>query len=500
MTFVSCDRNMVEDEIIATNRPTKSNDFKIYFDSKENIEKKEFSQALLSSLSQSLMLREILKTEALKEFDNDREVLFVLIKDLSLENGTVFDLMASNIGGEQKLLEIISNAPDLTILVPTLPNDSFSAENWDTSKVPAVGIRLDNSNNVPVLLETGEQEVLASDIVPGFPIIVVKNNERLIGVSNPLFKETDTNIVYQENGIMLRFSDEIFDVKVKPKSHIYRTTRHVDPKLEMIYNLNKDLEEKDRGWQRDYIYYGIHSGNPNGPFLYNYNEHITSFGPDGDPFGAYSAISDQVDEAKLNPVIGLGNNSSWTEGYYEFLIKVVVNSTQGGGTEIIKRLNIKPSDLFDLKYKEQTMRFGPFTKKFFILETIANKRIFPDTKVIAWNLGGKSTEFNVIIEEIDVTTTTTYTDNVTAKFASNASADFKIGIKLGGSAETTQSNTVTRTYTQGNDQLGNSFVNFGEDIIVGELNSNSPIFGGTRWKINDYTTGTIRFSFEPRHQ
>jgi hypothetical protein len=80
--------------------------------------------------------------------------------------------------------------PLLTIFVPTLPEGSFSAETWNTSAdVPFVAIRRSDTNDVPIISPEGEEYLLDASLIPSYPVVVVKENERLISSSQNGFSE-----------------------------------------------------------------------------------------------------------------------------------------------------------------------------------------------------------------------------------------------------------------------------------------------------------------------
>jgi hypothetical protein len=64
-----------------------------------------------------------------------------------------------------------------------LPENSFSAETWNTANEeenPVVAVRLSTSNDVPMIDNFNNQEyVVESELIPAYPVIVVKDNERI---------------------------------------------------------------------------------------------------------------------------------------------------------------------------------------------------------------------------------------------------------------------------------------------------------------------------------
>ncbi|MFN7258298.1 MAG: hypothetical protein ACK5TU_00245 [Cyclobacteriaceae bacterium] len=103
-------------------------------------QKRAFAKAFAKALSDNVQLRELVKREALKMFDNDFDVLYYLIKDEQIGDGTsVRSLLQQYFENAEDLTQIENDIPTLTIFVPELPNESFSANLWDTqSEVPHV--------------------------------------------------------------------------------------------------------------------------------------------------------------------------------------------------------------------------------------------------------------------------------------------------------------------------------------------------------------------------
>ena len=391
------------------------------YEQKSNL-KKEFARALLKAMKESKMLRYVLKTEALRMFDKDYDVLYVLIKDKTLENGkSVESLIAKHLGGIEKLNHILSINPTLTILVPELPNESFSAELWDTENdIPAVAIP-STSSAIPFIRVDGTEDTVPEERIPGFPILVIKDNERVVVASNSSsetnsrsvrgFKQLETrNDVYNDGEIRLEFWDKAFDNSVKKSiprafsrsnSQSEYTTNYFT--VREAYNTYK--ENPNNGWQRDYIYYGIDHDNATGPFKYNYMEYITTFSLAGDPMYAFNGISDQGHDSKLVREKSGINGSSWTEGYYEFRIIVNVDSN------LDKVIDAKPDQLFELTYE----RAGNYYK----ISNISLKTMSVYLPLFKWDLNKYSYEVKITIEEVDPGETYTYTEVLTVGYATN---------------------------------------------------------------------------------
>ena len=91
----------------------------------------EFSLALAKVFAESKDVRELIKKEALKQFDYDYDVLYMLVKDKKIGNNKTLEELLLKYMNKENLLILIQEIPTLTIFVPSLPEESFSAEKWD---------------------------------------------------------------------------------------------------------------------------------------------------------------------------------------------------------------------------------------------------------------------------------------------------------------------------------------------------------------------------------
>lgn len=469
----------------------------------KSILKEKFAFSLMKCLNQSEVLRELIKEEALKMFNKDYEVLVYSIKDNRLESGLTFEeLINKNSDDDFILSRLLKIEPTLTILVPELPLGSFSAKKWDTQlEIPAVAIRTNYTNDVPLVTPKLNLETMPNDVIPGFPVIVLKNNERVVSnLENQNIYNLKTRTVFDKDGIIIKFWADSFDNEHN-RNESKRYTRNLDPILADAYNIYDQQNPNLNGWQRDYIYYRIQPSSPNGPFIYDFQEHLRGFSMTGDPMNAYNKISDQTGDPFFNNNHRI-NSSHWTGGFYEFKVRTIINAKNGVGNELINGFSVSPDQLFLLEYETYTTGTWFWQKTYYRLKSINNQTVLVDVPLFNWDLDEYASSIKIEIEEVDLTTTTVITDTRTVKFATNFSIDttlgtkVKTGLKFGASLETTQTHTVQKTFTQGNDFLGEAIVNFADKIIINRRNS----FLGTTWTTRDYTTGSgyCSFSVEPK--
>ena len=205
------------------------------YDEKSTV-KREFGKSLAKSLSESRMLRDIIKNKSLEMFNDDYEVLYEMIKDEKVENSlTVEDLITKNLTNKKSIKTLDLDYPTLTILVPSLPEEVFSANKWNVdSEIPKVAVRLTTSNNVPIINSDGSEYILEGKYTPAFPILVIKENERVISDKNKDFKNLKTRSLESKKGAKYKFLDDEYDRKLK-KSKRLAYASGLDPKLITAY-------------------------------------------------------------------------------------------------------------------------------------------------------------------------------------------------------------------------------------------------------------------------
>lgn len=93
-----------------------------------------FAKALVKALKNDRDLRSFIKSESLKQFDNDHDVLYLQVKNVQISNGESFYDKLLKFSTKQELDIIERKMPLITVFVPTLPN--FNPEIWDIDGVP----------------------------------------------------------------------------------------------------------------------------------------------------------------------------------------------------------------------------------------------------------------------------------------------------------------------------------------------------------------------------
>ncbi|MBE5321096.1 hypothetical protein IM793_18160 [Pedobacter sp. MR2016-19] len=503
-----------------------------------------FSKILAIALEKEPNLRLFIKNEALKQFDRDNDVLFQMIKDEKVTTDQTFHQVISKYAkSKEKLDSAINSLPTLTIMVPELPN--FTPNNWKTeSEVPQVAISPENKNfkDIDLYNSKGELTKIAYGAIPNFPVVVVKENERVnVSVNNidksPISAtllrnstESNQSSFLSKDNMKFIFSNEAFngmktssfnkvnmsssaklsltnDNKISRTVNVNLTNEpnSIDPSVIEAFNINLD-------WHRDYIYYGL---NPNlginkGKFNNRMIEHIVSIRMKD---GNYNRISDQTQDPTVSeqwvqprPERG-GYVTNWTDGYFDIRISILINAKNGAGTQLNKVISAKGSDLYDIKYRTEgipgrsgstQLRFDGLTPKDYII----------NEPIAAWDLQNYGAAWKFIVSEYDPSEEIITTYNESSKFATNFNYELgfeekvKVGYKFGISLETTSSSTYQYKTTRGSDELGEGILEFGSPIILKKeqytYSGRNGTVIGYNYITNEVSCGTIYLAIEPR--
>ncbi len=194
-TLTSCEKNNQEVGIINDTELFEQNDY--------NIELKEFSNSVINALKSNKEFRQLIKKEALKQFDGDYDVLLSRIIDTKLsqsENNNGVSKISTNITVKNLLEnsyyrntnailkiksennpfeELLQKYPLLQISIPE------NAEKWDpTSDIPVITFipkEFEDGITKFVTGYTHDGQLITIDAVnpPDFPVIVIGQNERI---------------------------------------------------------------------------------------------------------------------------------------------------------------------------------------------------------------------------------------------------------------------------------------------------------------------------------
>ena len=445
--------------------------------------KSKFSLALAKVFAENKDVRKLIKREALKQFDYDYDVLYMLVKDKKMENNKTLEELLLKYMSKDDLLTLTQKIPTLTIFVPSLPGESFSAEKWDIEQeIPLVAYK-NEENSILYVNSEGIVNAFEENEIPVFAIVAIKPSERVI-VENTSTRNSNSSTVLQaENGMNFVFEFDEFN-NITSSTIKTRTSATVIPDLfKKIYDAKK-YSDKNGVWQRDYIYYNISTKDGEGVFQKNVSECIYSLELLGDPNTMFRMLADQDSDPQYykekpsgpRPGSGRGTRSEyhraqgefWYGGNFEFLVKVYISNKQLSSNEIIKAISVNPFHLFELDIQQNGRRPAQ------VMGVKKIKKYYLPTPLplFDWDIENYSASVKISIEEKDDQQTSQKTSETTSTFATNFEFNASLGeitkkgAKMGVSASTTyKTSTVITTYLN-SDQLGDVIINFGDDVII----------------------------------
>jgi hypothetical protein len=187
-----------------------------------NIELKQESNlkselALAKVFAENKDVRKLIKREALKQFDYDYDVLYMLVKDKKMENNKTLEELLLKYMSKDDLLTLTQKIPTLTIFVPSLPGESFSAEKWDIEQeIPLVAYK-NEENSILYVNSEGIVNAFEENEIPVFAIVAIKPSERVI-VENTSTRNSNSSTVLQaENGMNFVFEFDEFNNITLPR-------------------------------------------------------------------------------------------------------------------------------------------------------------------------------------------------------------------------------------------------------------------------------------------
>ncbi len=441
-----------------------------------------FAKILSKAAKTDQNVRVFIQQKALEQFDNDYDVFYPMVKDDLLSNGKSFREVLLNYTTEDSLSAIEQSLPLLNIYVPELPS-GFNAESWNaTEEVPIIAIRVDNVNSVPLFYDGSFVDSLSGEVIPGFPTLVVKNNERL---------KLQGGIKVKGGKQQYAFIDDAFDHSKNDPStkSITDLNQNINAIPEVVsafntFGINNNL------WQRDHIYYNL-STDPNSRGELNRRVietlYALKFSPD-----AIHIMSDQTGDPFLQSEFKYRENSNedktfhwhrfWTEGRYEIHLEILIGNLYGYGTTITRYISIPAHELFQIAYSKQRvverhwLPYGthyawtdiPFSV--YKVTGVAPLIYRPRIKLVPWDIQNFSFGWKFIVSERDDTESTVREESYSSEFATNFGISFgkneKFGLNFGSSTKETKTSRFSITTTRNSDPLGTVEMDFSKPVIL----------------------------------
>lgn len=459
-----------------------------------------FAQLLSRAINEEEALRNFIKEEALKQYDNDYDVFYAWVKDKKVTEEQTFEQILEKYDDNNILHSCVKSVPKITILVPDWAwLDAFSVKEWDTSENKVL-VGYEQNGDTHNLFMNDETLVLEAGEFPEQPTLIVKNNERMVmktatKADNPEFDYASQEFIGALTKGRAWYEDYI-DLNAEiisdfvPKSDI-------DAKL--ISAFDKFTEDAiPEACQRDYIYYGMSKENPNRGILNpNIRDRFYRFKVEPD---AFCKIADSDEDPKLHETIeekGRKNQLDaselrkriWSGGNFDLRFEFYSGDTKEMSTSSYNvDFNIPANKLFDLsrvkrRYKKQTGFAKGVYKYYFEAEDLVSKWYYPAgyQYAPAWDIFEQSNSLLVCISEIDPDVEENHTESWTHKTSKNFKWDVaasgegtigeavkvKLSFGLGGDkgTEATKTTTITRKYSTSSDNLSSVSIPFNSKVI-----------------------------------
>lgn len=473
--------------------------------------KLEFAKAFSSVISNSIDARKIIKTEAIKQFDKNYDVLWATIKDERVGNSTFAECVASY--SSPDLIEALNeNLPLLNILFPEIKMFDINAETYDCSdnELPVSVCSKDKN----LLLYAGEvTDTIPANEVPAFNVLVVNENNRVI--ANKEVKTRGANYSFTFVSPSFDGSRTNSSTRSAVVDNSYVGNKAINA---YKYFYKDDASTNSMALQRDYIYYGLTPTNHSGALNFNVSEYISFI--EVNPTTYFTIADQKTNSMSDDPYIKANSVSRkkrdfteselidalWTKGAYNFRFEIQRSTNE---KPQIVYLPVKPSDIWnfnlDRTYRHSTaFRHSKYTYKI-DPNKFTTKRFYLTPGEISlgkWNLAEESVYRYVTILEEDesVAKTTSYQYEVVNVLSTKFNGDVKLELGLGESkklganvgVETTSSNTkkeirtVTITRKEESDNLGSVKIYFYDPIIESKTSA-------TQYQVRTYNTGNVKF-------
>lgn len=503
-----------------------------------------FSIAISKAACQHLEVRELIRNEALKKFDNDYDVLYQNVKNQEISGlGTFRDVLISYMSSEDVMTTIENLLPSLTIYVSDatwFDPSGFCADNWDPRDC-RLAVTYKNANGVCKELFSNGYDLggIEDGTIPGGPVLIVKKNERI-----------ETSTPTKSGEVTYTFIDDAFNggLSAETKGGRYSgnyTTSWIEgqdpednsdvisasalnllnPDIIIAYNLFKN---HSYALQNDYIYYGMTPLSSKGALRTDVRSKIVRFkiSPRAfnslfdDPNGSDMNYVDTLDTDdngqgyEAEPSVSTIYSRLWADGALEIRINTTVYGNNGNNTSLEEySYNVSARDLFTVKdssiLKEQweatafkwyiTWRYSISARN---ETTLEEKWYYPENSpnLPTWDLLDNSA-FYIIASEVDSGTETTISISNTTKKGKQTSSKIsneqtaEVGGLLGtiknelgwsSSDEVTNTTTVTFSWKNGDDLMGKHLISYADKYIREQTSSGSYVV---------YSYGADKFIF-----
>lgn len=415
-------------------------------------------------------IQQLLVSKAERQFDKDYDVLYHQIKNEVIE-GRTLDSYIKELSSESDY-NLFNRAPLLTVFVPHGHQATNKSDKVSTA-IPMIAVR-NRENKLIAYNAAGEAQDLDESIMPSFPVMVVKENERVVYENKEKKEYVKGSFLFEDEGNRYFFANNEFDgsllnittAQSDTKARLATSFYSVDPEVRTAYNHSLTCNTCP---QRDWVYYGIYpaGGVNEGPMNIKYSEAITSV---------------QFENTNVFSTIG-----GWDEGNYELYVNIFFSGISTGVfSSMLKVISVSPNDMFQFDSDNKVTGLKEYAPS-------------PYT-IVPWDLKAYGNRWAFKVEEYDpeVKKTSTYAHSST--FGTNFKVDasggigktVKVGAEFGTTTTSMNSTNFTYETTDANDILGGAILTWTDPVMIGQVNFFVKIAN-----MGSITTGTVRIGVEP---
>lgn len=489
----------------------------------------EFAVILSKAVFDSQDLRTFLKLEASKEFDKDYDVFYPFVKDKKVDGTHSFRDVLSCYDEKGILNTIESDCPLLNIHIPDWSwIGAFSINNWDVSKSDVSVMAYCKQKNAQRVYNNGQFEgSLLLGEIPGFPMLIVKTNERM---------KID---VTTKSGVSYSFIDDAFN-GMRTKSDRGRDHEYYDRDIPTedysnfilqseisresgsVISAFNMFQHNRNAAHRDYIYYGMTNDIKNGKLNNRVTEYIKKFRFatldseflfDGDDFTdspkTYTNTTYDQDDILIKKMC--------LDGNLEIYFDIFVGNREGDVQQVRKFVSVPFADAFQLaKVHVDFMHKTWFESRKWVYTVdkscFVPKWINANIRLPKWDISTQSSVMNIIVTEYDNEEKDTINKIIKTAYANNFMSEAEIGagvpignanltgkVKVGynSSKEKESAISVQTEIRGGSDELGTALLYYSDPIITSSERNKDNANG---YRIKDINTGFVHMMIIPRYE
>ena len=491
--------------------------------------KDDFAVILSKAVHENYDLRLFLRDEALKEFDKDYDVFYPYVKDKLVDGSLSFREILSQFDEKGVLPKIESNCTLLNILIPDWSwIGAFSVKDWDIQDNDVSIVVYSDNKNYTIYSNGQKDGVITLGEIPGFPVLIVKDNDRLKSVST-------------KSGLSYSFIDEAFNgnntkSEARGRDHEYYdrtfpTEDYSNFVLQSEVNTNSVsaisayyiFNNNPYAAHRDYIYYGMTNEITNGKLNNRITEYITKFRFATLDTSFFFETGDFESSSKTLTRTSYDQNDYLMEkmlldGNLEIYFDIYVGNKDNSVQKVRKFVSVPFKDAFQLsKVHVDFMHKTWFQSRKWVY-TVDRSCFLPkwinvDLRLPKWDISTQSTIMNIFVSEYDNSETkevetiikTSYSDNFVLESEVAASAPIgnvnltgkvKVGYNQTSGNET--SDIVKNIINLGSDDLGSACLYYSDPIIESVVTGDDGKTSG--YRIREINTGFVHMLIIPKYE